>query len=114
MIGQPAAMAEQIAQPQFARDERIVHAKARIMVDHAVIPVDPSFAHQRRQHGRRDWLRHRRHLKHGVGIDPFRLARLAHAKALLVNDLVLMDHRDGNARHAGACERLVRKFLEFG
>ena len=58
MVRQPAAMAKQVAQSQLARDEWIVHAKAGVMVDHAIVPVDPSLAHQRRQHGRRDRLGH--------------------------------------------------------
>jgi hypothetical protein len=53
-------------------------------------------------------------LEHGVGVDRVGFAHLPHAEAAEIDDLVLVDDGDGEARHAAIGNGRLRELLEFG
>ncbi len=113
VVGQAAAMAQQIAEPQLARDEGIVHPEAGVAIDHAVVPADASLADQGRQNGGRNGLGHRSELEDGVGIDAFGPADLAHPVALFENDLIPMDDNNGDTGKVHLSKSGVCQFVEL-
>jgi hypothetical protein len=113
MIGQAAAMAQQIAQSQLARDVGVVHAEAGVMVDDAVVPLDAPLTNKRGQHSGRNRLRDGCDLEHGVRIDRLWFAGFTDAVAFLEQDIIAVDDGDGDARDAGALQRLAGEVVEL-
>ena len=106
-------MAEEVADRHFMRHPGIVHLKARVVVDHAVVPTHDAVAHQGR-HGRRGQrLGHRGQLENRIGVDQFRAAGGTHAKPLEVDDLILVDHDNRQPRHFAGVNGRLRELLQL-
>ena len=83
-------------------DVRIVQREGGIVQLRRVVPFDEAVPDQLGDDGRGDRLRHRGQQEHRVRVDGARLAQFAHAKALGVNHLVLVDDADSHSGHAGS------------
>ena len=96
---QAAAVRQQVANGEFARDVRVVHAELRQDVDDLVVPAHLAFVHEHGEGRRREGLGVGADLEQGVGAHLLGLPLLAHAIALGVDQLAVLDDADGHARH---------------
>src|SRR5260370_19739842 len=112
VVRQSAAMAEHVAQRDLARHPRVMHCKFGIVANDRVVTCDQSVADERRDHRRSDGLRQRRELENRVGIDGLGLACLPDAEAFEVDDLILVDDGDGQARYASSFQRFEHEIVQ--
>ena len=93
VIGQPAAVGEQVAQGDRSRGQGIGQREVGIVPDDRVIPTDASVSvpHQASHDGGCDGLGDRSQLEDGVGVNGVGRACFADAEALEIDHLVAED-----------------------
>jgi hypothetical protein len=104
MVGQAAAMGEDVGDRRVVGDPRVREREVGQVLAHRVRPGHLPALRRGGDHGRADRLRDRGQLEHGVGVDRGGLADLAHAEALGVQDLALVDDADRDSGDRGRRE----------
>ncbi len=94
-----AAVHEQVAHRDLARDPGVVHSKVGEVIDDAVVPADLAFLDQDRERRGRKSLGRRADLEQRVGADGLRRAQLAHAVTAGEGHLAVLHDRDGGSRY---------------
>ena len=107
-----AAVDEQVAHRQLARDERIPHRERRQVADDRRVPLDLAFFDEQAERGRGERLRVRRDAEQRARVHRRRLAEFADAVPFRHDHDVVFHDRDADARHVeglhGARDPLVK------
>ncbi|KUO14800.1 hypothetical protein AQJ91_44815 [Streptomyces dysideae] len=112
VVGQPAAVREQVGEGDLAGDPAVLEGEAGTVLDDRVVPGDGLLTHGRGDHGRCDRPGDRDELEDGVGSDLALRAGLPFAEALQIQHLVVMDHADGDTRHTGPAHGVPHDSVE--
>jgi hypothetical protein len=107
-------MVEEVAHRDLLGRIGIVQLKGGIEVGDAGIPRDQPVADHRSNDRRGDGLGEGSELEHGIGVDSTGLAHFPHAEAAEIDDLVLVDDSNGEARHAAIGNSRLRELPELG
>src|ERR1700730_447095 len=96
-----AAMHQQIKNRDFSRHPRVIHLKARDVIDHRIVPANLTTINQHRERSGRERLAERADLENRVRVNRIGAAETPHAIAACKRDLTMLDDGHRHPRHAG-------------
>jgi hypothetical protein len=108
-----AAVRDQVAHHELARDVRVGELEARQALAHLVVPRELVLVDEHGQRGGGEGLGVGGDGEQGVGADRRRRAQLAYAPAARQDHLAVLDHRDGGARGVEGGQRPQRGIVEL-
>ena len=112
VVGQAAAVGEQVGQGHVAADPGALEGEPRVVRAHGVVPGDGLVPDRAGDHGRGQRLGHRRELEHRVRVHRRRLAHAAYAEPPEVDDAVPVDHAERHPGHTGLRHGVVDHAVE--
>ena len=107
-------MHEQVANRHLAGHPRVVHLKARQVIDHLVVPADFSLIDENAERSHGEGLAGRAGRENCVGVDPLGRTETLDAESLGERDLVVLDDGDGHAGHADLLAQTFHAGVEAG
>jgi hypothetical protein len=113
MSGQSASVRKHVTKGDRARHPGILHLESGIVLYNRIVPSHEAFADESGDHRGRNRLRHRGELKHGVGVDRFRLAHLANAVAAQKRYSIVVNDGDCQTWHTGSRHALADNCIEL-